>query len=393
MTRSLSVLTLSHLYPSTVYPNLGPFVRDEVLELAKRHRIHVISPLGVPLRRPSFARRVIASRGLSIEDEVPVTRPLILTPPLGGLRIAGPLWAHRLDRPLRHAYREMRADLVHAHFALPDGFAASRFAQRERAPLVLTVRGSDVLVLGRQAGGRELLVRTLAQANAIISVSDELAKGVEEFGARPEIVEVIRGGIPYEPALGRESARHRLGIPEEDVCILWVGGLVPVKQPIDAIRAFGLLDEDRLTGRKARLVMIGDGPLRGTVADLLRRSNLEGAVQLTGYVSRRDVWAWMSAADVLVNSSSSEGTPMAVLEALGAGTPIAAYPLPGVRAVVEAVDGGVIAAGGTPQDLAAAIGAELAIARDRSRVAAAAREHFDIVRVAEAIEDVYARVV
>jgi teichuronic acid biosynthesis glycosyltransferase TuaC len=390
--RSLNVLMLSHLYPSAPYPALGPFVRDEVLELAKRHRIHVISPLSVPLRRPALARRAFAARGPSIQDGVPVTRPLILTPPLGGLRIAGPLWARRLARPLRRAYRELPADLVHAHFALPDGLAAARFARGERAPFVLTVRGSDVLISARQAAARRLLVETLAQANAIVAVSDQLANEVQQLGVRPEIVRVIPGGIPYESALDRQSTRRRLRIPHESVCILWVGGFVPVKQPVDAIRALELLDA-RLPGQTVRLVMIGDGPLRRPVEDLLRRSHLEDAVELTGHIPRRDVWTWMCAADLLVNSSSSEGTPMAVLEALGAGTPVAAYPLAGIHAVVGAVDGGTIAAGGAPQELAAAIGDELAAGRDRVRLAAAARQHFDIVHAAEAIEEVYAAVV
>ena len=392
MTRSLNILTLSHLYPSAAYPGLGPFVRDEVLELAKRHRIQVISPLRVPFRRPALARRVFAVPRHSIEDGIPVIRPRILELPVRGPRPVGWLWALRLDRPLRLAYREMRADLVHAHFALPDGFAAARFASRERVPLVLTVRGSDVLVFARHAGARRLLVSTLAQANAIIAVSEELASGVEQLGARPERIRVIPGGIPYEAPLDRRSARRLLGIPEGDTCILWVGAFVPVKQPIDLMRALSSIDAGA-EGRKVHAVMIGDGPLWQAVADLVRQTNLDGAVQLAGRISRRDVWPWLCAADILVNSSSSEGTPMSVLEALGAGTPVVAYPLPGVRAILEAVDGGTIAAGVRPEDLAAAIDAELATTRDRTRLAAVARRRFDIGRAVEAIEDVYARLV
>jgi glycosyltransferase involved in cell wall biosynthesis len=392
MTRSLDILTLSHLYPSAAYPGSGPFVRDEVLELAKRHRIQVIAPLRVPVRRPGLASRVLAVPRRSIEDGIPVIRPRILEPPVGGPQTAAWLWALRLERPLHRAYREGPADLVHAHFAIPDGFAAARFASRERVPLVLTVWGSDVLVLAQQAKARPLLVRTLAQANAIIAVSDELANRVERLGAPHERVRVIPGGVPYESPLDRDSARQLLGIPVDDTCVLWVGGFLPVKQPAHVIDAVRSLDA-RAGERRLRLVMIGDGPLRRAVADLVRQADVDETVQLVGHLTRQEVWAWQCAADVLVNSSSSEGTPLSVLEALGAGTPIVAYPLPGVRAVVEAVDGGTIATGNAPEDLAEAIHGELATERDRARLAAAARQRFDIVRAAQAIEDVYATLV
>jgi teichuronic acid biosynthesis glycosyltransferase TuaC len=391
MTRSLKILTLSHLYPSTAYPGSGPFVRDEVMELAKRHEIRVISPLRVPQRRLALARQVLATPRESIEDGIPVTRPLIIEPPLGGIRTASWPWALCLARPLRRVYREMSADVVHAHFALPDGFAAAHFATRERAPFVLTVWGSDVLVFARQTAARRLLVRTLAQADAIIAVSEELANQVEELGTRPEVVRVIPGGVPYAPALDRASARRLLRIPDESTCLLWVGRFAPVKQPTHVVRAFGSLDEAKERGN-IRLVMIGDGTLRRAVADIVRRTDLDDAVQLVGHLARRDVWTWLCAADMLINSSSSEGTPIAVLEALGAGTPVVAYPLAGVRAVVERVNGGTISAGSVPEDLAAAIGAELSVARDRTRLAAEARQRFDIGRVAEAIEEVYSTV-
>src|SRR5262249_49872688 len=144
-------------------------------------------------------------------------------------------------------------------------------------------------------------------------------------------IHMITGGVPYRPREDRSEARRRLGVDEEAVCILWVGRLVSVKQPLEAIRAFAaLVTASPRPG--AVLVLIGEGPLASRVADLVRREGLEDRVRLLGYQSREEVWSWQCASDLLVNSSRSEGTPVAVLEALGAGMPVAAYPLPGVRA-------------------------------------------------------------
>jgi teichuronic acid biosynthesis glycosyltransferase TuaC len=222
----------------------------------------------------------------------------------------------------------------------------------------------------------------------VIAVSDELAEHVTRLGVPSGRLHVIPGGVPYRPREDRQEARRRLGVDESAVCILWVGRFVSVKQPLDAIRAFAAFVASS-PRRDAMLVLIGEGPLAARVRETVRREGLDGRVRLLGYRSREDVWAWQCASDLLLNSSRSEGTPIAVLEALGAGTRVAAYPLPGVRTALAAVDGGTTALDSTPQALAAAIAAELGEAGDRDALATEARKRFDIARAGRQIEDVY----
>jgi glycosyltransferase involved in cell wall biosynthesis len=255
-------------------------------------------------------------------------------------------------------------------------------------PLVVTVWGSDVLVFGEMPAARRLLKSTFTRAQAVIAVSDELSQRAAELGADPRRLFTVPGGVPYRLPLPRQAERERHGLADGEICVLWVGGLVPVKQPLEAVRAFeAFVSESRATD--VRLVMVGDGPLRSVVSDLVRERNLDRTVQMLGHLDRDAVWRWQSAADVLINCSRSEGTPLAVLESLGAGTPVAAYPLPGIRAAVEAVDGGTLAENRSPADLAAAIGSELSTRRDRDALARDARARFDIAGVGRAIEAVY----
>jgi teichuronic acid biosynthesis glycosyltransferase TuaC len=381
-----NVLTLSHLYPSPASPGSGPFVRDEVIELAKRNRMAVIAPMGwtpFSIRKSRRLRRVPV---LSTEDGVQILRPRLPTVPLGGLVVESHIWASRLEPLLRRIHGEIGADLVHAHFALPDGFAAARYASGARVPLVLTVWGSDVMLFAQKRSLRGLLRRTFAAARAIIAVSEELASRSEELGARSERLSVIPGGVPYRPAIPRDEARAHLGV-EAAVCLLWIGGLVEVKQPLHALEAFEQLDPAQT--RNMLLVMIGDGPLRHDVTNHVRRRNLERRVRLIGHRDREEVWMWQCAADLLVNSSRSEGTPIALLETLGAGTPAAGYPVGGIGAVLDAVDGGAIAAGKTPHALAEAINEALAAGRAREQLAQHAQARFHIAETARAIENVY----
>jgi len=383
-----SVVVLSNLYPSTAFPGRGPFVRDQVRVLARRNRLAVVSPLKVSPLTLETLRRVRAVPRLSVEEGIPVTRVRFPDFPVAGLTLEPRLWVTRLLPVLRRVYRELGADLVHAHYGFPDGFVASRFAAQDGVPFVVTLWGSDVLQLLGSRRVRGLLRQTFAEARAIIGVSTELAERAEELGARPDRLYVVPGGVPYSHRLDRAGTRAGLGLGDDVRCLLWVGGLVAVKQPLDAIRALTLLRA--AGGVEYRLVVIGDGPLRTAAAEMVRRLGLDDAVRLVGHLSRDEVWAWQSAADVLVNSSRSEGTPLAVLESLGAGTPAVGYPLPGVRAALDAVAGGRVAAESTPGALADAIRAELETRRDRDELARAARQRFDIEQVCSAIEDVYA---
>jgi glycosyltransferase involved in cell wall biosynthesis len=382
---------VSHLFPNQAFPGLGPFVRDEVNELSRRNRIAVISPMRwlppLPVAANRRERRVAAT---SIEDGIKVLRPRVPAIPFGGLALESRLWAKLLHSLIDRLRREIDADLVHAHFAIPDGFAASHYSSRTNIPLVVTVRGSDVMEFGRNTSLRLLLRRTFAAARAIIAVSDELANRVEALGVEAERICVVPGGVPYAAATPRQVSRDAHRIPSEAHCILWVGNLVRVKQPLHMIDA---LEHLLASGRRdALLVMIGDGPLHDAVRKKIRDRKLDHAVRLIGRCPREEVWAWQCAADLVVNSSRSEGTPLSVLEAVGAGTPVVAYDVGGIRAVVEAVRGGTIAVGATPADLADAILRELEFSRDRERLALDSRAQFHIAKTARAIEDVYGAV-
>lgn len=378
---SRNILTLSHLYPSPALPGMAPFVRDEVVELARRNRMAVVAPVRSVRPLPEVSTR-------SSDGGIEVVHPRFPGIPIGGRIIEPRLWAFRLRPILQRLYDEIDGDLVHAHFALPDGFAAAHFASRDGIPLVLTVRGSDVFVLGRRRIARRDLRSTLERTQAVIAVSDELAERATELGVPGDRVHVIPGGVPYRPREEQDEARRRLDLDENVSCLLWVGRFVSVKQPFHAVRAFAELmtSSPRLD---AVLVMIGDGPLLAGALELARQEGLDDRVRLAGYQEREDVWSWQCAADLQINSSSSEGTPIAILEALGAGTPVVAYPLPGVRAALELVDGGAVAAESTPRALAAAISQELGETRDRDTLAHSARRQFDIARAGHEIEAVY----
>jgi glycosyltransferase involved in cell wall biosynthesis len=140
-----------------------------------------------------------------------------------------------------------------------------------------------------------------------------------------------------------------------------VGNLVPVKQPLLAVQAISLVAERT---PDVLLALVGDGPMRHEVARTVHEQRLERVVRMLGAVDAAVVAQWQVAADVVLNTSRSEGLPFAVSEALVSGTRVAAVPVGGVPEVLGATSGGTLAEDSTPEAVADAITHELGLPPD-----------------------------
>jgi glycosyltransferase involved in cell wall biosynthesis len=363
----LSTLVLSHLFPSVARPGCGSFVADEVAELATRGHVSVVAPVrwvpAVPVAGWMSER---SAPRFEVVAGVPVHRPRVLALPGGHVALEARYWPRQLSQLCESVVRTTEANLIHAHFGLPDGWAAMRLSARVGLPYVLTLHGSDVLVFPRIRRLARMLGEVLRHAAAVIAVSDEIAERAVALGARPETLVVQPCGVPslFAPSANRNEVRRELGVPDDERVILWVGALIPVKRPLEAVAA---LEHVKAHDPRARLVMIGEGPLRAAVADRVAAAGLGGHVRLLGRLDRASVAAWQVAADIYCNTSSSEGTPVAAMEAAVSGTPIVAYAVGGLPSIVPSSIGRLVASGDTAE-LASALLEELAVPRARSTV-------------------------
>jgi glycosyltransferase involved in cell wall biosynthesis len=104
---------------------------------------------------------------------------------------------------------------------------------------------------------------------------------------------------------------------DHEFTVVWVGRLIPRKDPLVALRAFA-----RACGDAGRMVFVGDGALRGDVLQEASRLGVGSRVTVTGLVDREDVYRHVAAADVFVSLSWNEGLPVGVLEAMACGVPV-----------------------------------------------------------------------
>lgn len=207
----------------------------------------------------------------------------------------------------------------------PTMWAAMRCARRSGVPYFLMCESH----LRRKRGAvrrwaKEYLVRRAVQGAAGLFPTGRLAREyLLHYGARPEDIELLPN-VPDVEALAdtarrlrpeRELLRRRLGLGGGFV-VLFAGRLIPKKRPGLLLRAF------RQLGRPdARLVIVGDGPLRGELEQTARDFGLEGSVLFPGFVQPPAMPEWYAAADLFV-LPSSETWGVVVIEALASNLPV-----------------------------------------------------------------------
>jgi glycosyltransferase involved in cell wall biosynthesis len=155
----------------------------------------------------------------------------------------------------------------------------------------------------------------------------------------------------------RSATRRSLGIGEEEVVVGIVGRMVPVKNHELLLEAHPILEA--LLGQRVRVMVVGSGLREEVLRKVARELGLEEKVLWLGW--RRDLPELYPAMDALALTSLDEGTPVAVLEALAAGTPVAARGVGGVPEILEGVPLARVIPDGSPESVAETLHAVLAL--------------------------------
>jgi glycosyltransferase involved in cell wall biosynthesis len=258
---------------------------------------------------------------------------------------------------LARLIRRERPQILHTHTAKAGtvGRVAALLAGSRRPPIVVHTFHGHVL-RGYFGPVRSLFFRLLerwlaGRTTALIAVSPQVRDDLVSLGIAPrERFAVIRLGIELDERItaeqnGRFESRRYLGIPGERFAVGWVGRMTAVKRTDDVLVAFKRLRE---SGVDATLCMVGDGPDRAGLEQRAHDLGIVRDILFLGY--QEDVAPFYAAFDALVLPSSNEGTPVSVIEALGAGRPVVATRVGGVPDVVrDGVDGFLVEAGATDE--------------------------------------------
>jgi glycosyltransferase involved in cell wall biosynthesis len=263
-------------------------------------------------------------------------------------------------RELRRTVMRRRADVLHTHTAKAGATGRIAAMLPSGAWPKTTVHTFHGHVLSGYFGDRREKVfirveRFLARkSGAIVAVSDEVRDDLVSLGiAAGERIVVIPYGFDLSGLTRPDKAesalrRNEIDLTSKAFVVGWAGRLTAIKRPHDLVRTLAELVE---MGTDAFLVVVGDGPERGSVEALATELGVMERCRFLGY--RRDMSRLYGAFDAFLLTSENEGTPVVAIEALASSCPVVATNAGGTGTVVLHGQSGYLAPIGEVHELAA----------------------------------------
>ncbi len=309
------------------------------------HRVELVSTSNSPL----------AVR--AVEQEIPV---------YAVAHAANRLAAARL---ILRLLRERHFDIVHVNEAHALTAAWVARAHR-RAPLVIARRVTFPVSRGRVA-----LARYRAAA-CIVAVSWAVREPLLAAGLDPKRIVVVPDGVEIPPSVSaeaRQGMRERWNIAPGERVLALVASFTSEKGHALLLEAFAELHRGATEWRwpRCRLLLAGDGPLRGALERQAAALGIANAVIFAGFVA--EVGAVYGACDLFVFPSLHEGGGTSLLDAMAHALPVIATATGGIAEIVEDDRNGLLA-DATPQSIAAAAARLLGAPDLAQRLGVAARE-------------------
>ena len=315
--------------------------------------------------RRSVVEAVAARRsGAEVMLLAPVTRKRDIGAILGHIR----------------AVRKLRPDVLHANLWTPwsgqYGILAGLLA-----PGVRTIAVEQLPLASTSAWQRWLKRHASRRLSAHVAVGERAARLVEEMAMlRPHSIRTVYNGVPGDP--GGEPRVH----PHRPV-IGSLGRLHEQKGYDVLVRALPEIPE-------AHVVIVGDGPERGALEALASELGVSDRLELVGW--REDARAWLASFDVFALPSRFEGFPLAIVEAMLAGTAVVATDVGSVPEAVVHGRTGLLVDPDDASGLAAELRGLLADEDRRRAMAATAREvaleRFSAAAMARAYTEIWAEI-
>ncbi|OGV69679.1 MAG: hypothetical protein A2283_17115 [Lentisphaerae bacterium RIFOXYA12_FULL_48_11] len=325
----------------------------------------------------------------------------------------------------------LECDVVFSTWLYPDGVAATMMAHACGRRSWIMVQGSDAFHL-ENASRRRVVLDACTKAEGVVCVCKSLVDRLIDAGVESAKVHVVPNGVNGElfRCRTKEEAVKQLSVSSYQLLangrqqsgkkeqrtnnqcriILFVGNLVNVKGSDIMLEAFGRVAHShqsslqpatsnqsliRNNQKQLKLLLVGDGPMRGDLERKAKELGIADSVFFLGSRPHEEVALWMNAADCLCLPSRNEGMPNVVIEALASGLPVVAMDVggvsellenePGARIVMEGGRGDVEGDKSLVADFATAINDILKTSHDRKAMADRSKGWFSWDNQAETI--------
>jgi glycosyltransferase involved in cell wall biosynthesis len=296
---------------------------------ARGHEVYVITTLGSHQEKFSSREGIIIHRIKTIE--LPILRNCIFA-----------LRAVLL-------IKKLNIDIIHSHSVSfhNAGFPAYLIKKILKIPYIVYGLGSDVYM----AKGLEKMFRNkiINYSDAAIVLTRNMEIKIQKYTNKPLII--IPNGIDlriYE-SVSKLNIYNELNIPSDEKIIVFLGRLHPVKGLDYLIESFYLITNRY---QNVSLLIIGKGSELSAIRNLANKYNLNSKIFFNSKVSNKEIPNYLSACNIFVLPSLSEGFPTVVLEAMASGLPIVATNVGGLPDIIQENKNGFLVEPKNPEKMA-----------------------------------------
>jgi len=254
--------------------------------------------------------------------------------------------------------KRYKIDIIHAHFAYPEGFAGFLARNMMEVPFVLTLHGYDILTEPsinygvRLARRYDIMVRkVLAESDMIFAASKHVYKAAISAGCPKDHLLLLPNGVDVErfnPRLDRSLVRERLGVAGRPVVftLRWHEPKNGIEYLIRAVPH--VLSEVP----EAMFVIGSDGPLMDYHKSLAENLGVADQMLFVGRISRMDLPYYYAASDVFVIPSVVEAFGLVTVEAMACGKPVVGTNVGGIPEIIVDGANGLLVEPKNPEKLA-----------------------------------------
>ena len=332
----MKVLILSHMYPSPFNEVYGIFVHEQAKALIKKGcDVRVVSPVpwsGFPLNKLSSkwsGYSNIPSERIFEGVQVYYPRYLAL-PKSASFESSGLRMYHGIKKTIDKIHEIFQFDIIHAHVALPDGYAAIKLATKYQIPVITTVHGADLYLTAEiNSKCKQKVASVFSQSNKTVFVSKKLEQIAKEKTISNVESIVIGNGVSFEK---QGTTKHRTTTTENKPPTIFSASYLITRK---AIR-YNLLALAEVLKKHNNVIykIAGDGPEQENLRKLVNDLGIHKQVQFLGMLSHQETIEQMFAADIFSLPSWDEAFGVVYIEAMAEGKPVIACKGEGIEDVI-----------------------------------------------------------
>lgn len=335
MTRNMKVLVLSSMYPNSRLYLSGIFVHEQVKEFKKQGiDVTVIAP--VPYSPPLISnlksrwKKIASIPTMELIDGIKVIHTKYIAIPKGIFKAQ---WSYSYVNSIMNHLSEFPeiqdADIIHAHGALPNDYAAYLLSKKLKKPYILTVHGDAVYVVVKKSKRFKYSKLAIEQAAAVVGVSSKVKERVIEYSDREDNIFVIYNGFNRE-----NTSEIKPQINDTKIDILFAANLIERKGCEYVVKAFNKLSTKY---KNIRLTIAGGGILYFQIKNLIEELGITQSVRMTNALQHSEMLNEIASCDIFILPSWDEAFGVVYLEAMNFKKPIIGTKGEGISDVV--IDG------------------------------------------------------